>query len=295
METIYSIKDLENLTGIKAHTLRVWEKRHQILKPKRSETNIRYYDNDDLKKILNINLLYNSGYKISKIATLGDSEIQLRANTLLKDKNASDSKEINILIQNIIKLDTLEIEKILEEEYQEKGILKLYKETITPLLIRIGELWQLNTLNISHEHLFSNILRKFIIVKTNEVKAENQLDKSVLIFLTHGEHHEIPILFYNYFLKFFGWNSIYLGSNVPTEDLRLAIVQKNPDLVFTSMITNVTGDKFHRKLDTLLEIIPEKKLCLSTTKPIKNKDELYPQMNSINNYDDFVKLFKLEN
>jgi DNA-binding transcriptional MerR regulator len=293
METIYSIKDLENLTGIKAHTLRIWEKRYQILEPKRSETNIRYYDNDDLKKILNINLLYQGGFKISKIASLKDEEITTRANNLLKNKNATDSKEINALIQSIIKLDTSEIEKILEEEYQEKGVLRLYQETITPLLVRIGELWQLNTLNISHEHLFSNTLRKFIIVKTNEVKAEKQLNKSVLIFLTKGEHHEIPILFYNYFLKSFGWDSIYLGANVPTEDLRLAVIQKSPDLVFTSMIINVTGDRFHRKLDSLLEIIPENKLCLSTTKPIKNKDEVYPQMNSINNYDDFVKLFKI--
>ncbi|MFT6923102.1 MAG: DNA-binding transcriptional MerR regulator [Crocinitomicaceae bacterium] len=293
METIYSIKDLENLTGIKAHTLRIWEKRYQILEPKRSETNIRYYDNDDLKKILNINLLYQAGLKISKIASFKDEEIKTKANNLLKDKNATDSKEINALIQSIIKLDTSEIEKILEEEHQEKGVLRLYKETITPLLIRIGELWQLNTLNISHEHLFSNTLRKFIIVKTNEVEAEKQLNKSVLIFLTKGEHHEIPILFYNYFLKSFGWDCIYLGANVPTEDLRLAVIQKSPDLVFTSMIINVTGDRFHRKLDSLLEIIPEKKLCLSTTKPIKNKDELYPQMNSINTYDDFVKLFKI--
>ena len=293
METIYSIKDLENITGIKAHTLRIWEKRYQILEPKRTETNIRYYNNDDLKKILNINLLNKGGFKISKIASLKDDEIKTKANNLLKDKNSSDSKEINALTQSIIKLDTSEIEKILEKEYQEKGILRLYKETITPLLIRMGELWQLSTLNISHEHLFSNTLRKFIIVKTNEVKAEKQLNKSVLIFLTKGEHHEIPILFYNYFLKSFGWDSIYLGANVPTEDLRLAIIQKNPDLVFTSMIIHVTGDRFHRNLDSLLEIIPEKKLCLSTTKPIKNKDELYPQMNSIINYEDFVKLFKI--
>lgn len=293
METKYSIKDLENLTGIKAHTLRIWEKRYQILEPKRTETNIRYYNNDDLKKILNINLLNKGGFKISKIASLKDDEIKTKANNLLKDKNSSESKEINALTQSIIKLDTSEIEKILEKEYQEKGILRLYKETITPLLIRMGELWQLSTLNISHEHLFSNTLRKFIIVKTDEVKAEKQLNKSVLIFLTKGEHHEIPILFYNYFLKSFGWDSIYLGANVPTEDLQLAIIQKNPDLVFTSMIINVTGDRFHRNLDSILEIIPEKKLCLSTTKPIKNKDELYPRLNSINSYDDFVKLFKI--
>ena len=293
METKYSIKDLENLTGIKAHTLRIWEKRYQILEPKRTETNIRYYNNDDLKKILNINLLNKGGFKISKIASLKDDEIKTKANNLLKDKNSSESKEINALTQSIIKLDTSQIEKILEKEYQEKGILRLYKETITPLLIRMGELWQLSTLNISHEHLFSNTLRKFIIVKTDEVKAEKQLNKSVLIFLTKGEHHEIPILFYNYFLKSFGWDSIYLGANVPTEDLRLAIIQKNPDLVFTSMIINVTGDRFHRNLDSILEIIPEKKLCLSTTKPIKNKDELYPRLNSINSYDDFVKLFKI--
>ena len=293
METKYSIKDLENLTGIKAHTLRIWEKRYQILEPKRTETNIRYYNNDDLKKILNINLLNKGGFKISKIASLKDDEIKTKANNLLKDKNSSESKEINALTQSIIKLDTSQIEKILEKEYQEKGILRLYKETITPLLIRMGELWQLSTLNISHEHLFSNTLRKFIIVKTDEVKAEKQLNKSVLIFLTKGEHHEIPILFYNYFLKSFGWDSIYLGANVPTEDLRLAIIQKNPDLVFTSMIINVTGDRFHRNLDSILEVIPEKKLCLSTTKPIKNKDELYPRLNSINSYDDFVKLFKI--
>ena len=97
METKYSIKDLENLTGIKAHTLRIWEKRYQILEPKRTETNIRYYNNDDLKKILNINLLNKGGFKISKIASLKDDEIKTKANNLLKDKNSSESKEINTL------------------------------------------------------------------------------------------------------------------------------------------------------------------------------------------------------
>ena len=196
----YLIKDLENLTGIKAHTIRIWELRHNLLNPLRTTTNIRQYSEEDLKKILNINLLYGNGFKISKIASLSETEIINKASQLIELQHKDTPIEIKNLIEAILKMNCDKMHLILNEVFNERGIINLYQEVITPVLIRIGELWQLSTLNIAQEHIFSNALREFIITISNGLNRP-RIGKKVMLFLPEREEHELPLLFYQYLLR----------------------------------------------------------------------------------------------
>lgn len=291
MKNTYSIKDLENLTGIKAHTLRIWEKRYQILSPKRSSSNIRYYDVDDLRKILNINLLYGQGHKISKIALLNEHQIITEVQEVLTIQQSTQDQKYKTLLQSIIEMDIEAIENSLSILYDEMGMIDLYLNVIRPLLIRIGELWQLKTINIGHEHLFSNALRSFILSKTSALVSIKQLNKSVLILLLKNEQHELPILFYHYILKDIGWDCIYLGQDVPIHDLELVYHQTKPDMVLTSMISHTNIKQFQNRLDELLAIVPNHQLCLSGANVITHQSEIPNKVNVIYELSDIKKIF----
>lgn len=291
MQSEYSIKDLENLTGIKAHTLRIWEKRYNLLVPSRTDTNIRTYSIEELKKALNISLLYNEGLKISKIVSLSETEFISKVTEVIDNNRTENSEQLDPLLNSIMEMDSQSIESQLDELLAQVGMLDLYVKTIKPLLIRIGELWQLNTINISHEHLFSNILRKFIIAKIDNLPAEQIDESKVLIFLMEGENHELPILFYQYLLKEIGWNCVYLGLNLPLENLNMAYSQTKPDKVLTSLITTRENADFKKQLKRLLEIIPAKKLCLSGSAVIANIDSVPKEIRIITSMEDFKSIF----
>jgi len=235
----YSIKDLENYTDIKAHTIRIWEQRYNLLSPKRTESNIRYYSHKDLKKILNINLLYLNGLKISKIAKLSEEEITEKAKEIIVDKSVSGNKEVDTLLIAITSMDADEIRKLLWQYDQEFSIRELYQKIIVPLLIKMGELWQTNSISVAHEHHFSNILRDFYILKINELTPKKKVGKSVILFLPSHEEHELSLLYFQYLLKEAGFSCIYLGKNVPLADLEASIKQVNPDILVTNLITRI--------------------------------------------------------
>ena len=156
----YSIKDLENFTQIKAHTIRIWEQRYGLLEPKRTDTNIRYYSEDDLKKILNINLLYNSGYKISKIALLSEEEIIEEAKSFILVTETDKQSEIDAITMLILDFNGSAIKKALGVELAKTKLDNMYEDIVIPLLNKIGQLWQVNSINIIHERYFSNIFRE---------------------------------------------------------------------------------------------------------------------------------------
>jgi DNA-binding transcriptional MerR regulator len=286
----YLIKDLENLTGIKAHTIRIWEQRYSLLTPERGSSNIRYYSEDDLKKILNVNVLYLNGHKISKIAKYSSEELLSITSEIVTNSRDSAGKDQQDLIDAILAMDSNKIICILEEVFQTKGIIAMYTHTITPLLNRIGELWQLNTLNISHEHLLSNTLREFILSKTNGlVRAGN--GKKVMLFLPEEEEHELPLLFYQYLLKDKGWECIYLGQRTPLIDFENSFNQINPNMVITSMIRSTSSKQFNFVLRKLLESIPEDKLCLSGSNTVTYQDIIPKKILTIHSLSDFVRIF----
>ncbi|MFK7784601.1 MAG: MerR family transcriptional regulator [Crocinitomicaceae bacterium] len=249
----YSIKDLENYTEIKAHTIRIWEQRYNLLAPKRTESNIRYYSHEDLKKILNINLLYLNGLKISKIAKLSESEITQTAKKLVLEKSVSGNKEVDTLLIAITSMDADEIRKLLSDYEDEFGLRSLYMEIIIPLLVKMGELWQTNSISIAHEHHFSNILRDFYILKINNLTPAKKNGKSVILFLPEHEDHELSLLYFQYLLKEAGFKCIYLGKNVPLKDLEASIKQVKPDILLTNLITRIKERDMKKFLKELVE------------------------------------------
>lgn len=251
---VYSIKDLENFTQIKAHTLRVWEQRYNLLNPKRTETNIRLYSDRDLKKILNINLLYNNGLKISKIAKLSDEEILLEASEILKEPIENDIEGAERIINKIMVYDECGIRDDLESLYIQCEFEEIFSNLIVPVLHKIGKLWQVDSITISHEHFFSNILRSFILKKTEEYHKTNPKKERVLLFLKEDEYHELGLLFYNYLLNKRGYETIYLGQSVPIEDIAVAVRTIQPAYIFTSLIAKIDEKQFAGFFEALGDI-----------------------------------------
>lgn len=258
----YSIKDLENLTNIKAHTIRIWEQRYGLLHPKRTSTNIRYYEDNDLRKLLNINLLYSNGLKISKIAALSEDEIIEQSKDVIQDHSESDNSA-ELLMISIVNLEETKVRSLLNQLYKDYGMEQMYAETIIPLLRKIGELWQLKTISVGHEHFFSNIYRAFVLSRTEMLTPSKLKNKKVLFFLPPNEEHELSMLVYQYLFSKEGWDVIYLGACVPYEDLEITYKQAKPDLVVTSFIKQISEKDFANSIQKIEAIIAGKDLAFA--------------------------------
>jgi DNA-binding transcriptional MerR regulator len=241
----FTIKDLENLTGIKAHTIRIWEQRYSFLKPQRTDTNIRYYNNEELKKILNIALLNKYGYKISHIDRMSEGEINDKILTL-SNSQAQQERVINDLIQHMIDMNLEQFESVLDEYIRIKGIEKCINYIIFPFMERIGVLWITGHINPAQEHLVSNIIRQKLIVGTEAVMSHIQVNKTGLLFLPEGEFHELGLLFIHFLLKSRGVKVLYLGANVPIDDVEYVIQIKKPDFLYTHLTSVSHGFNFER-------------------------------------------------
>jgi len=254
----FTIKDLENLSGIKAHTIRVWEQRYSFLKPKRTQTNIRFYSNQELKSILNISLLHKYGYKISHIDKMGEQEMKEKIISL-SQAQAQQERLVNELIHHMVDLDMDRFESLLDNYIMGRGIDKLITQIIFPFLDRIGILWQTNHINPTQEHLVTNIIRQKLIVGIEGVVTHIRSDKSLLLFLPEGEHHEMALLYMYYLLKNRGFRVLYVGANVPLKDLEFICRVKKPDYLYTHLTCiagNFNFDKFLQQMNQRLPDVP---------------------------------------
>ncbi|NWJ50635.1 MAG: MerR family transcriptional regulator [Bacteroidetes bacterium] len=249
----YSIKDLEKLTGIKAHTIRIWEKRYNVVCPVRTDTNIRLYSDSDLKRLLNVSILNRNGLKISSILQLSSQELNQKVLDISNSSINVDSV-IESMIIAMIDLDEAKFEKLLSN-----GILKYgFEETITniiyPFLEKIGVLWLIGTIYPAQEHFISNLIRqKLIIALDTQVNNSNTNRKSFLMFLRDGEYHEISLLYYSFLIKRKGHRVIYLGQNTPLADLVQLKSIINPDFVVTSFTTSQPQKELNRFISELAE------------------------------------------
>ncbi len=235
----FTIKDIENLSGIKAHTIRIWEQRYSLLKPDRTGKNIRLYDDQQLKTILNIALLNKFGYKISHINNMSEDVISDKIISLTSSE-AKNEITINDLIDKMVKVEMEVFEELIDNFIKKNGIEKTLLQIIFPFLERIGVLWLTNHINPAQEHLVTNIIRQKIIVGIEGVSNLNPKNKSVCMFLPEGEYHELSFLFINYLLKKEGVKTIYLGASIPLDDMDLIVKLKKPDFIYTHL-TSVTG------------------------------------------------------
>lgn len=236
----YSIKDLEQLSGIKAHTIRIWEQRYKLIEPKRTDTNIRYYDDDQLKYLLNVALLSKNGYKISKISKLSydqfvDEVEKIYEQTLLHDTDVQLDLDANDLMVSMIDMDATKFDRIYENSVRLNGFEKTITQLIYPFLEKVGILWSLDQINPAHEHFMSGLIRQKIIAAIDRLEMPKE-GKKMMLFLPAGEHHEIGLLMAHFIAKKNGCKTYYLGQNLPDKDVAASVLTIEPDLVLTFFV-----------------------------------------------------------
>jgi DNA-binding transcriptional MerR regulator len=246
----YSIKELERLSGIKAHTIRIWEKRYGVIAPQRTSTNIRYYSDDDLKKIINVSLLNNNGIKISRIAGMSPEAIRSKILELSDARTAVDIY-IDQLVVAMVDLEEEQFEAILARLTRKFGFDRSITEVIYPFMEKIGILWQTGTITPAHEHFISNLIRQRLIVAIASLPIPSKRARKALLFLPEGELHEIGLLYYHYVARSKGFKTFYLGQSVPYADLKAVYEIHKPQVMITSMVSFPPVQQFERYMNTL--------------------------------------------
>lgn len=259
----YSIKDLERLTGIKAHTIRMWEKRYSIVDPERTQSNIRWYSDSDLKKLLNVSILNRNGIKISHLARLTPS--QLNQKILEVVRPGSDYlSQIESLVVSMIELNEERFEKVLNNAIIKMGFEESLFHVIYPFFEKIGVLWQTGTINPAQEHFISNLIRMKLFVAIDSLPAVLEADaRRIILFLPEWELHEIGLLAYYYLAKKHGLKVYYLGQNVPMEDLFSVAQVVKPDLLATYFVSAVSVEEMKEYIQNITDHFASQHVLIS--------------------------------
>lgn len=237
IKTSFTIKDLENLSGIKAHTIRMWEKRHKVLTPMRTETNIRYYNASSLQKLLNVKLLNEHGYKLSMISALDEEKIAMMVRQIVSEKSAKFHAISNFKLA-MMNFDQPLFFNTYNALLAEKSFRDVFYEVFIPLMEEIGFLWQTGTITPAHEHFISYLLRQKILTNTERIQMleHTRHDKIFVLFLPKDELHDVGLMYVNYEITLNGYKSIYLGESVPLESLH-GLKKLFKDIVYVSYLT----------------------------------------------------------
>lgn len=237
VKNIFSIKDLENLSGIKAHTIRIWEKRYNVLEPMRTESNIRYYDLASLQKLLNITLLHNHGYKISKISKYPEETIPSLVREIISEKSAKHHA-INAFKIAMMNFDQTLFFNTYNSLLSEKSFREIFYDVFIPLMNEIGLLWQTDTITPAHEHFITYLIKQKVLINTEKLQNVEPIktDKVFVLYLPLNEIHELGLMYLNYEIVFHGYKSIYLGESVPMESLK-DIKKYFDNIVYISYLT----------------------------------------------------------
>jgi len=240
----FSIRDIETLTGVKAHTLRIWEQRYGLVSPKRTQTNIRFYDDDDLRLLLNVSLLNERGFRISELARMNHGQLQqlVQEQTLLKvDDYAAHLQALTV---HMLELNERAFDKVINTSVLQIGLENCMLNVVFPFLHNVGVLWQTGAINPAHEHFISNIIRqKLIVAIDGQQYSYDDLSRRYLLFLPEGEFHEIGLLFSNYLIQSRGHRVIYLGQNIPLADVEQVYAVYAPHYVVTALTSPLPNNK----------------------------------------------------
>ncbi len=293
VKNIFSIKDFENLSGIKAHTIRIWEKRYNILEPMRTDTNIRCYDIKNLQKLLNIVLLHNYGYKISKIAQLKPEEIPLKVKEIISEKSAN-IHAIKSFKMAMMDFDHTLFFKTYNELLTHKSFREVFYEVFIPLMEEIGFLWQTETITPAHEHFISYLIKQKLLSETEKIQSKQPTkhDKVFILFLPLNEIHELGLMYVNYEILNKGYKTIFLGENLPIDNL-VDIKKYFEKITFVSYLTVEPSaneiDEYIQKINTEVLTENEHNLVL-LGRMIADIDEkkLSEKIKTYKNISDFV-------
>lgn len=249
----YSIRDLERLSGIKAHTIRIWEKRYGLVEPQRTTTNIRTYCDSELKKLLNISTLNRSGFKISKIAHLTSKEIADMINQISRHE-VDEQSQIEGLTVAMIDFDEVRFERILSRSIVRFGFEETVIKIIFPFLVKIGLMWQTGIINPAQEHFITSLIRQKIFVAIDgQFNTENADTRHFLCFLPEGEMHELGVLFSAFLAKKRGHQVIYLGQSVPLADITEMVQFKSYDALITAFVSSIHSKNILSYIQALSE------------------------------------------
>lgn len=284
----YSIRDLEQLSGIKAHTLRIWEQRYNIISPKRTDTNIRLYDDQDLKLVLNISLLKEHGYKISEISKMNADEMSHEV-MAISDKKLNYPDQIHALTISMIDLDEERFEKIISTNILQFGFENTMIHIIYPFLSRIGTLWITGSIGPAQEHFITNLVRQKIIVAIDgQVMRRNENSKKYILFLPEGELHEISLLFAHYIIRSRHNQVVYLGQSLPFSELEFAYNIHKPDCIFTAITSVPSNHEVQPYVNRLASTFPDAKILLTGYQIVGQDIETGSNITIINKIEDLM-------
>jgi DNA-binding transcriptional MerR regulator len=279
----YSIKDMEKLSGIKAHTIRIWEKRYSLISPSRTDTNIRLYSDAELRKLLNISILVRNGMRISQISRLPDSvlgeKVAVLAQTTSKIEDLSEG-----LISSMIEFDENKFDRILSNLIIKFGFEDTYIKVLTPFFEKVGILWQTGTILPAQEHFVSSLIRQKLIIAIDSQRDVPVTRKSsFLLFLPEGEMHEFGLLFSQYLLRKRGFATVYLGQNVPTDNLSILSEKLPVDVLVTSFTLSSVGLNAEKIMRNILLSFTDTKILL-TGSQVKSFD--FQKLHNVHCYSD---------
>lgn len=262
---LYQITELEQLTGIKAHTIRIWEKRYNLIEPDRTNTNYRRYNDEQVKKLLNVSTLLSNGYKISKIAGLTEKDFHLKIleTQSSKQEDVICTTFINDLLSAMIDFDELNFEKTYSAVINRFGLFDAMLNIFYPLLNKIGLLWSVNDVSPAQEHFASCLIKRKIMAATDGLPFAKQKKKKFLLLLIPGEMHELSLLFANYIIRSKGHETIYLGQDVPYENISLVVKQTKPNFVLTFFTIPQDPKNVYSDLKNNLQLAEGNKLLIS--------------------------------
>jgi len=285
---VYSIKELEKLSGIKAHTIRIWEKRYGLIEPHRTNTNIRYYTDDELKKILNVAVLNRNGIKISNIARLNDLELK---EEIIRVANSSYSHStlVDSLVMAMIDMDEYKLEAIIDKSITKMGFTSTIIDVLYPLLDKVGILWQSGDIYPAQEHFTTNLIRQKIIGATDSLSNTfNPKGKKFLLLLPEGEWHEIALLFAQYLIKAANHEVLYLGQSVPYKDVLTTGASKQFDFIVVSSTINQPEFDLSLYLRDLAGAFPDKKILCFSSFLVKEPSEMSQNHMRLRSIDDLT-------
>ena len=286
----YTINDLEKITGVKAHTIRMWEKRYSVVSPKRTSTNIRYYLDEDVKKILNISTLRKYSLKISEIMKMTSEEINEKV-VELSGRVGDYEGQINNLFISMIEFNEDDFNKIISDSILKIGFEKTVMYILYPFLEKIGVLWQVGSVFPAQEHFISNLIRQKLIVAIDaQPKTKKSDAKTFLLFLPDNELHEIGLLYYNYLLKKHGHKVIYLGQTTPFEDLIKTQNIINADFFLTHLITAAVPYKACEYINNISKNFPDKKIFVAGKQACEQESDTPENIIILRNSDEFKEV-----
>jgi MerR family transcriptional regulator, light-induced transcriptional regulator len=289
----YSIKDLEQLSGIKAHTLRIWEQRFNFITPERTDTNIRFYNDKDLRLVLNISLLKDHGYKISEIAQMKYEELNEEVLSL-SDKQINYPDQIQALTVAMIELDEDAFDRIMNANIKQFGFENTMIHIIYPFLVKIGTLWLTGSVGPSQEHFMTQLIRQKITVAIDTMPRNPKPDaRKFVLYTPEGEFHDISLLFAYFILKSRNQKVYYFGQSLPYPDLEFIVNRHNPDYIFTAITSLPTHADVQRYVSKVAVNYPKIELLLTGMQVIGQGLKLESNIQIVNKVQDLIDIAEI--